>query len=897
VRLTPTGPDTVRLEATDEAGTPVVHVGSIVARPVDAAALRPSGRDPLYVPAWEPREAASAGGAVAALGDGGAPPAGIAALGDLRLPGIDAARYADVAALVAGDREPEAVVVAAPAVAEGEDRAAAAHGALGATLALLQEWLATDRAERSRLVVVTRGAVAAAEGEAPDPAAAAVGGLVRSAQSEHPGRIALLDLDDATTDLGPALALTADEPQVAVRGGRLLVPRLAPADVPAAGDVPPAFDPEGTVLVTGGTGAVGAAIARHLVAAHGVRHLVLASRAGSQAPGARALADDLTAAGAAVRLEACDLAERDQVGALVASLGSDRPLRAVVHAAGALDDAVVASLTPAQLDAVLRPKADAASHLDEATRDHDLTAFVLLSSVAGLLGAPGQGNYAAANAFLDALAARRRAEGRPAHALAWGAWESTGMAGRLRGADAERLARAGVLAFAPERALELLDAALRSDAPVVAPVELDPGRCARWPPPARCRPCCAASCGRPRGGRCPERSRGGWRACRRTRASVRPRPRARARRGRARPRVGRRGRRRPAVQGPRLRLARGGRAAQPPQRGRGRAPLPGDARLRPPDAGGRRRAPARHDRRRRRAAVARGPASARTSRSRSSAWRAATPAGWSRRRTCGGWSTRAATRSRPFPEDRGWDLARLADPDPARTGTLDTREGGFLHDAADFDAGFFGDRAARGDRDGSRSSGCCWRRRGRRSSTRGSTRRRCAAPTPACSPASCTTTTASAAAHARARGVPRHGRLGQHRARPRRVHVRLEGPGGHGRHGVLVVAGGGASRGARRCAAGECSLALAGGVTVMSTPGRSSASAGRAGSRRRAVQVVRGRRGRDGWSRAAACSCSSGCRSRRRTAIGCSGVCAAARSTRTARRTGSRRRTGRRRSG
>ncbi|WP_425554705.1 SDR family NAD(P)-dependent oxidoreductase, partial [Kitasatospora putterlickiae] len=233
---------------------------------------------------------------------------------------------------------------------------------------------------------------------------------------------------------------------------------------------PPGAD--GTVLVTGGTGGLGAVFARHLAAAHGVRDLLLLSRSGPRAAGAAELVAELAELGATARVVACDVADREQLAAAIGAL--DKPLTAVVHAAGVLDDGVVESLSPEQVGRVLRPKLDAAWHLHELTAGADLSAFVLFSSVAALMGSPGQGNYAAANAALDALAASRRAAGLPATSLAWGLWsETAGMAAQLGETELARLGRMGVSALTPETGPALFDRSLEVDAAVVAPVLLD----------------------------------------------------------------------------------------------------------------------------------------------------------------------------------------------------------------------------------------------------------------------------------------------------------------------------------------------------------------------------------------------------------------------------------------
>ncbi|HEX2315086.1 MAG TPA: SDR family NAD(P)-dependent oxidoreductase, partial [Thermomonospora sp.] len=240
--------------------------------------------------------------------------------------------------------------------------------------------------------------------------------------------------------------------------------------------VPAAPDPEGTVLVTGATGALGGLVARHLAAEHGARRLLLVSRSGPAAENADRLLADLRDLGAEATLAACDVGDRDALAELLAAVPAEHPLTAVVHAAGVLDDGTVETLTAEGLGRVLAAKADAARHLHELTRHHDLAAFVLFSSVAGIAGNPGQASYAAANTYLDALAQHRRARGLPATSIAWGLWEKAStMTGGLSEADRSRIGRTGLLPLGDAQGLALLDAAPSLGRPLVAAARIDPG--------------------------------------------------------------------------------------------------------------------------------------------------------------------------------------------------------------------------------------------------------------------------------------------------------------------------------------------------------------------------------------------------------------------------------------
>src|SRR6195256_4107719 len=234
--------------------------------------------------------------------------------------------------------------------------------------------------------------------------------------------------------------------------------------------IPRPLDPEGTMLITGGTGTLGALVARHLVARHGVRHLLLCSRTG----GADALRQELEAAGACVTVAACDVSDRGALSELLCGIGSEHPLTAVIHTAGAIDDGVFDAMRPERIDKVFAPKVDAALHLHELTRDQELAAFVLFSSASGVLGAAGQANYAAANTFLDALAHHRRGPGPPACSPAGGYWaERSGLTGHLGAADTARMSRGGMVELSSEDGLSLFDTALRGAAPLLVPARLD----------------------------------------------------------------------------------------------------------------------------------------------------------------------------------------------------------------------------------------------------------------------------------------------------------------------------------------------------------------------------------------------------------------------------------------
>ncbi|MGW0786603.1 SDR family NAD(P)-dependent oxidoreductase, partial [Streptomyces sp. NPDC002913] len=456
----------VALTVADGTGAPVAAADSLLLRPLSEEALREAGtaaRDGLFGLGWT---------ALPATGTAAPARAGWAVLGR-------GDTYEDVPALAAAldAGAPAPAVLLLPAAAGPADVGGTlperARASVAGVLDTVQGWLADGRLSETRLVVTTRGAVAVGAEDVTDLAHAGVWGLLRSAQTENPGRIVLIDLDPADpSDSGLDDAVASGEPQVAVRGGALTVPRLTRTN-PVAGTTAPRWD-EGTVLVTGATGALGAVLIRHLVTEHGARRLLLLSRRGPDAPGAAELRTEMEALGAHTETVACDVSDRDSLARVLAAVPAEHPLTAVVHTAGVLDDGVAARLTGDQLDKVLRPKVDAAWNLHELTRDLDLTAFVLYSSVAGLIGTAGQANYAAGNTFLDGLAAHRRAHGLPGLSLAWGLWaEASTLSGGLDETDLRRLARVGLRPLASQEALALFDAAPATGETVLAVTRLD----------------------------------------------------------------------------------------------------------------------------------------------------------------------------------------------------------------------------------------------------------------------------------------------------------------------------------------------------------------------------------------------------------------------------------------
>ncbi|MGA9314689.1 MAG: type I polyketide synthase [Solirubrobacteraceae bacterium] len=523
--LSRVAPDVLALALADEAGAPVASVGSLSLRALSVEQLSSARRrrlDSLFRLDWEtcsapvhseqPRWAVVGEGAgelasalcgpasssrledVACV-DGGNEPAG-----EHDAFSCDTRVYTDLDALRrsldTGVEPPEVVFVGyglerwsdgAIAVGSGASQAAGiegvldlAHASAHSALVLLQGWMSDERLADSRLVVLTRNAVAVRTGEdVCGLAVAPVWGLLRSAQSEHPGGLGLVDIDGELGSWEAVWsALACGEPQVAIREGAIFAARLAQLSATGDGDLDredgSPFNVEGTVLITGGTHGAGALMARRFVDEHGVRSLVLAGDSVEEEEEEEfELQAELERLGARVTLARCDLADREQLRELIASVSAERPLSAVVHASGVVDDGVVGLLTAERLQRVLRSKLDTGLHLHELTRHLDLSAFVLSSGAGGTLGIAGQGSRAAANAFLDALALHRRACGMPGVSIAWGPRAELDEAREPQARDLMRMARMGVGVLDADEASELFAAAQRCGEALVLPMRLN----------------------------------------------------------------------------------------------------------------------------------------------------------------------------------------------------------------------------------------------------------------------------------------------------------------------------------------------------------------------------------------------------------------------------------------
>ncbi|WP_328395734.1 type I polyketide synthase [Nocardia sp. NBC_00416] len=471
VRVTGLGDHTFGVIAVDPQGAPVVTIESVSLRPVAGLAPPPAAGVRPHRVSWRPLQPVEpTGSAPAAVlltehadrhRDSGIRP--VTALSEVA-PANTALVLLDTAEL--GDDTPTGSL------------AAEVHAITARALARLREWLAHDN-PGARLAVLVRCGQAVLETDAPDLRFGALAGLVRAAQTENPGRFLLVDHDGtadhtALADVA-ATAVGADESEVGVRAGHpVFVPRLEPvSDTDPGTAEDPVPDGPGTALIVGGLGLLGRMTALELADRGDVSTVVLVSRRGPADDQAMAARAELEAVGVGVEVVACDAADRAQLAAVLAVIPDSRPLTAVVHAAGALADRPLHSLTPEALHEVLRSKVDIAWNLHELTAGIALRSFVLFSSAAGTLGIAGQSNYAAANTFLDSLAQYRRGTGSPASSLAWGLWESaSALTGHLRDADRQRLARQGVRALTSAVGVGLLRQCLRAGSVDLVPVDL-----------------------------------------------------------------------------------------------------------------------------------------------------------------------------------------------------------------------------------------------------------------------------------------------------------------------------------------------------------------------------------------------------------------------------------------
>ena len=470
---------TVSVVATDEFGRLVVTIGALTLRrgTTDQFRARPAGPGSLYQVAWHllpstgTKQAPSLPDRGWLLGGDGQH---ASRLGLARVPDLAALS----SRLEAGDSPPERLVFDATCPFVEDELPSAVHLAAERTMQNLQVVLSDARLASTQVLFLTRFAIATnKEHTGLDLVHASIAGILRSARKEHPGRVLrLIDLgiDALAPETLQALLELEDEPEVVLREGGVFAPRLAAVSPGEAAAAAPPLS-SGGILITGGLGDLGRALARHLVSKHGVKHIALTSRRGRKDTHAAALELELLGLGAErVTVVACDVAKQDQLAEALAIVLTHGPLVGVFHLAGVLDDGLLTNLTPERLHTVLLPKVNGAWNLHELTRDIQLSAFVLFSSASGVMGGAGQANYSAANVFMDALACHRRTHGMPGLSLAWGLWQprGVGMSARLGPTDLARLARQGSMPLSEEDACKLLDDALARPEAMLVPMAL-----------------------------------------------------------------------------------------------------------------------------------------------------------------------------------------------------------------------------------------------------------------------------------------------------------------------------------------------------------------------------------------------------------------------------------------
>ena len=469
-----------QLRLCDPAGQLLAEIDELIMRSVSPQSLQqvaPGGGGELYAVQWLAQPAPAERPVAGVWAVVGTDPLAQTVTTELARAGLPVQHWPEYAQLIAA--VPESAMAGLVRIADSRvpDSAAAVQEACAGLLAELQDFTSQAPLTGCRYVLLTQRAVAAQAGEAvAGLAQAALWGLVRTARSEHPEHpFLLLDLDAAPASYAQLVAALADkkQPEAALRQGVRLVPRLVRVASGSDSPLPTPLSAAGTVLVTGGTSGLGAEVARHLATQHGIKHLLLTSRQGAATSGVEVLTEQLEALGCTVRIAACDVADRAQLQAVLGTIGAAHPLTGVFHCAAVLDDGVLAGLRPERLQRVLAPKVDGALNLHALTRDQPLSAFVMFSSVVGLLGGSGQGSYAAANALLDALCAARKAQGLPGTSLAWGSWAKVGLAARLGPSHKERLRQQGFVALEPEQGLQLMDRALQRPEALLAAVHLE----------------------------------------------------------------------------------------------------------------------------------------------------------------------------------------------------------------------------------------------------------------------------------------------------------------------------------------------------------------------------------------------------------------------------------------
>ncbi|MFO7562366.1 MAG: SDR family NAD(P)-dependent oxidoreductase [Enhygromyxa sp.] len=462
-------------------GQLVARLGELDSRPVSLSQLdRAQSQRHLYALVWHPVSLARQVQISPNWDLIGSEDEFVPLLEQLHERGVEARRWASWSAFtdaVADSSHTPGLIIRIADRPEHDELAAGIHEVAQTTVEEIRDWVTHPGLARCQMVLVTRNAIGVGEQEV-DLLHAPLLGIARSARNEHPERVLCsLDTDGALDfeSLTSALAETSER-ELVRRRGEWLAPRLVPRTSTSSDSTSSdstSISNKGTVLITGGTGTLGAQLARHLVTRHRVRHLLLTSRSGPNAAGARRFVDELIELGAeTVEIKDCDVADRQVLAATLAAIPASRQLCAVFHVAGVLEDALLINLTPDQFHRVLAPKVDGALNLDALTCRLKLDAFVLFSSVAGVFGSAGQGNYAAANVFVDALAHHRRANDLPALSLAWGLWSEGGMIAHLDNADLNRLSAGGVRPLSVSEGMSLLDTCLAQPDALLVPVKL-----------------------------------------------------------------------------------------------------------------------------------------------------------------------------------------------------------------------------------------------------------------------------------------------------------------------------------------------------------------------------------------------------------------------------------------